>query len=192
MAHIDLGGAKAAGATSPRWLHGAYRARGWLDLVIRSSAIALFSTAVLVTLVATLARTVPALPDLTWADEFTRYAIIVSIFLVVPLGLRRGTQITVGLVLEAAPRPVFRALTVLNQVMLLSFSAVVAFYGYKVAQLNAAQRSPLLDIPLRDLYLVVSLSGVLLMLEAVTRIAEAFAGTAPRPSETEAMTSAGE
>lgn len=177
---------------TPSWLSPVYRARNWLDSAIVAVAVALFLAATVLTFAGTLSRAVSVLPDLTWAPEFTRYAIIVSVLLVAPMGLRRGTQISVGILLDAAPRPVFRALTVVNNILLLGFFAVVAFYGYEVAQLNASQHSPLLGISLRDLYLVVSLSGLLLMFEAALRIVEAFVGTAPRPSETEAMSSATE
>jgi len=172
---------------APSWLGPVYRARNGLDSVVIAVAVTLFSAATVLTFVGTLSRAFSVLPDLTWAPEFTRYAIIVSVLLVAPMGMRRGTQISVGILLDAAPRPVFRALTVVNNILMLGLFAVVAFYGFKVAELNASQLSPLLGISLRDLYLVVSLSGLLLTFEATLRIVEAFVDTAPRPSETESM-----
>ena len=121
------------------------------------------------------------LPNFGWTAELTRYSIIAAVFLILGVGIRDRTHIAVTVLIDRFPPPLYRAVAVLNSLLMMAFFAVITYYGYKVANLNAGQKSPLLHLSFRYPYLVVSLSGALMFLETAIQCVQALRGRIAPP-----------
>lgn len=124
------------------------------------------------------------MPNFGWTAELTRYSIIAAVFLILGVGIRDRTHIAVTVLIDRFPAPLYRAIVVLNSLLMMAFFAVITYYGYKVANLNAGQKSPLLHLSFRYPYLVVSLSGALMFLETAIQCVQALRGRIAPPDDT--------
>jgi len=173
---------------APRWLHAAldgyHRFAVHLDRVLIAVASALLVVGVLATAVSVLGRQAPQLfSDTAWVTEVTNLTIITAALLVVPQGIRRNTQLAVTALPERLGRRSFQALAALQAVLMGAFFFVIVRYGVDVMQLNSALRTPILGLSLFWPYLVVVLTGALMLLESVVRLLEGVAGRAARPGD---------
>lgn len=176
-----------------RWLHrllDAYHvAARALDTVVTFVAGVLFVVGIGATTAGVLGRTFPGVfSNVSWSTEVTTLSIITAVLLVVARGLRENTQMAVTFLPARLGHRGLQALTFVNQVLVVAFFFVVVRYGLDVMELNRAQRTPVLGISLFWPYLVVVVSGALMLTESVVRLLEAVAGRAPRPPEGEVVT----
>ncbi len=184
----SAGAAETTAERGPRPVHrllDAYnRAMDQVDRVLLVLACGLFVAGVAATGLGALGRQLPALlPDVAWSTELTIIPIVAAVLLVAPQGFRTNTHLAVTwLPLRLGDRG-FAALTVLQQVLMIAFFFVVVRYGIDVVELNRSQTTPVLGIPLALVYGVTVVSGALLLLNAIVRLAEAALGRAPRPPE---------
>lgn len=177
-----MSGAPKPMASDPPLVRRFYQARQVFDRVLITIAATLFVVGVGATFVGALGRQFPTvLTNVTWSIEVTVYAIITAVLLVIPMGLRSGTQMAVTMIPERLAARPFRVLTVVNQLLMVSFFVILAYYGYRVAGLNQNQRSPILGLSLFWPYLVIAVSGTLMLIESVVRIVETFAGRVEPP-----------
>lgn len=137
----------------------------------------LFVTGVVAAALGVASRHMPSvMPNFGWTAELTRYSIIAAVFLILGVGIRDRTHIAVTVLIDRFPAPLYRAVVVLNSLLMMAFFAVITYYGYEVANLNAGQKSPLLHLSFRYPYLVVALSGALMFLETAIQCVQALRG----------------
>jgi len=113
---------------------------------------------------------------LTWADELPSFLFIWMVFLGAALGVKRGAHFEISAFvggLSAPWRRAFRYLALAAQVALALFLVV---YGWELVELTAENHSPALDIPLAYVYAAVPLSGALMLLFLLPRIADLVRG----------------
>jgi len=96
-----------------------------------------------------------------WVEEVGEYALAWLTFIGAAVGIRRGTHFAVHILTERFPPGLRKAVTAGHYVLLIGFGAMLAVYGWKVAELNSQSFSPALDLNLRWLYLSAVVGGVL-------------------------------
>ena len=116
-----------------------------------------------------------------WVEEIGEYALAWLTFIGAAIGIRRGTHFAVQILTERLPREIQRAILVGHYVLLAAFGALVAFFGWQVAELNSQSYSPALDLNLRWLYLSAVVGGVLITLYSLAALGEAWRAAGPRP-----------
>ena len=104
---------------------------------------------------------------LPWSDEFARYGMITIVYLGLMLASRQGGHFVVEIVPMIFPKPVVKAISVLVALL--------------VKMLNQGKTSPMLEIPLGAMYLLIPI-GIVLM--AIFYTIHTFEGLKdPKPEE---------
>lgn len=164
-----------------KFLDSYHRKVVYLDQGITIISSVFFVVAVGATLAGAVGRQFPQLlPDVTWASEVTTLSMITAVLLVVARGLRENTQMAVTMLPERLSDRGFQILTFFVQILVIIFFWVVVRYGIDVMNLNRSQTTPILGLSLWWPYLIVVITGVLMLLESVIRLVEAALGRAPR------------
>ena len=109
-----------------------------------------------------------------WVEEVGEYALAWLTFIGAAVGIRRGTHFAVHIVTERFPPALRRAVTVGHYVLLTGFGALLAVYGWQVAELNSQSFSPALDLNLRWLYLSAVVGGVLMVIYSLAALVDAW------------------
>jgi len=146
-----------------------------------AAGIAIAIMAVLITLNVALRNL--GLANFPWLLEVSEYVLYIGTFMAAPWVLRLGAHVRVDLVVGSVPRPVARLLNLAADLAGAFLSAVLGWYGARIAW-EAFTRGDLLFkeivIPEWPLLVVIPVSGLLLTIEFIRRIA---AGSQP-PSDT--------
>jgi TRAP-type C4-dicarboxylate transport system permease small subunit len=159
------------------------------DRVITAITGTLFVLGVASTMLGALGRQFgQIMPDVSWSIELTILPIITALLLIIPRGFRENTHMAITLLPSRLPERWFRILTVFNQLLMIGFFFIIARYGLDVMALNQAQRTPVLGLSVGWIYIVIVVSGVLLVVEGVIRLLEALLGRAPRPEDSDRST----
>ena len=109
-----------------------------------------------------------------WVEEVGEYALAWLTFVGAAVGIRRGTHFAVHIVTERFPPALRRAVTLGHYVLLTGFGALLAVYGWQVAELNSQSFSPALDLNLRWLYLSAVVGGVLMVIYSLAALVDAW------------------
>ena len=83
--------------------------------------------------------------SIIWAEEMSRYFLIWMTFLFLGIAYQRGELISLTMVLRVVPKGVLIVLTVIAHVVSLLTLAVIVWYGFKFAEVNAIQTLPAFD-----------------------------------------------
>lgn len=185
----------AAGATrampampaprSPLSLGAALRALGWLPhvliTVLMVVAIVDMLAGVFLRYVMTKISAALDLPTVRffWVEEIGEWSLAWMTFIGAAVGIRRGTHFSVQIVTERFPRAWRRAVYTAHYALIAAFGAVVAIFGWQVAELNGQSSSPALDLNLRWLYLSAVAGGILIVLYSVVTIGDVWRGREP-------------
>src|SRR5215467_5010786 len=108
-----------------------------------------------------------------WVEEVGEYTLAWLTFIGAAVGIRRGTHFAVHIVTERFPPALRRAMSIGHYVLLVGFGALLAVYGWQVAELNSQSYSPALDLNLRWLYLSAVVGGVLMVLYSLGGLVDA-------------------
>ena len=118
-----------------------------------------------------------------WVEEIGEYALAWLTFIGAALGIRRGVHFSVQMLTDRLPIGARRALFVAHYVLLTAFGALLAYYGWEVAELNSQSFSPALDLNLRWLYLSSVVGGVLIAIYSLAGLRAAWRGHDPHVAE---------
>ncbi len=83
--------------------------------------------------------------SLIWAEELARYLLVWISFLFLGIGFQRGELIAVDFFRERIPRAWSLLLLVLGYTIAIAFLLVLAWYGFKFAEVNGLQTLPAFD-----------------------------------------------
>jgi len=116
--------------------------------------------------------------SLPWSEEVSRYALVWLTFIGASYGLRCGVHVAVEALVETLPPGARRLLKAGSYALTAFLGAVLAVYGFKLAQVNMGQLSPSLHIPIGLAYAAVPVGGVCLFIHALALLK-------PSPEEVE-------
>ncbi len=102
-----------------------------------------------------------------WVEEVGEAALAWMTLVGAAIGVGERTHFTLNVLVHKFPPGVQRAIHVVNHVLIMGFAALVAWIGFKLAQLNAPLTSPGLEFSLAWLYVPASIGGILMMIYAL-------------------------
>ena len=109
---------------------------------------------------------------LPWTEEVSRIAFVYSIFVGATIAVREKTHLNVDALLFILPKGAARALTVFGSLLVGIFLGFVTWEGVVFVRATGVQMTPVMQIPFRNLYLVVPASGALMLLYLVFGVVE--------------------
>ncbi len=117
---------------------------------------------------------------LPWTEEVSRLAFVYSIFVGATLAVRDKTHINVDFVLALLPAGLARAVRLGGSVLVAVFLCYMTWQGIEFVRLTGVQMTPVLQIPFRHLYLIIPVSGALMLLYLILgTLDELRSGKAP-------------
>ena len=111
-----------------------------------------------------------------WVEEIGEWSLDWLTFVGAALGIRRGTHFAVHLVIDGLPEPVRKAVLAAQCLLIVAFGALVAVFGWQVAELNSQSFSPALVLNLRWLYLSSVVGGVLIVVYGLIALCDVIVG----------------
>ena len=123
--------------------------------VLMLVAIADMLTGVFLRYVMTKASAVFDLPSIRffWVEEIGELCLAWMSFIGAAIGIRKGIHFSVQMITDRLPARVRLAVFTIHYLLIAAFGALVAVFGWQVAELNSQSWSPALDLNLRWLYL---------------------------------------
>jgi C4-dicarboxylate transporter DctQ subunit len=141
---------------------------------VEALVIAGLALMVAITFVSTVLRMLAGSGGLYWAEEITRYTSIWVVFLASGLTIRYGVHFRVDLLVAKLPARMQAAIAVIVCLLMLSFEAVLIYFGTVVAVSNMDQQSTSLEFPMGYAYAAIPVGGVLMMYETVRAFLATF------------------
>ncbi|MGL4965951.1 MAG: TRAP transporter small permease [Inquilinus sp.] len=112
----------------------------------------------------------------SWSEPLTLQLMGWFILLGAAIGVREAFHLGLDILQHALPRPVARALEIINLVLVLVFGAAMAWYSLQLAIGTWTAVIPVLDIPGGFDFLPMVVGGILITLFAAERLVEQIAG----------------
>jgi TRAP-type C4-dicarboxylate transport system permease small subunit len=114
-----------------------------------------------------------------WVEEVGEWSLAWLTFIGAALGIRRGTHFAVHLVIDRFPVALRAAVLAGQCLVIVVFGALVAVFGWQVAELNSQSFSPALVLNLRWLYLSSVVGGILIVVYGLIALADVARGREP-------------
>jgi TRAP-type C4-dicarboxylate transport system permease small subunit len=114
-----------------------------------------------------------------WVEEIGELCLAWMTFIGAAIGIRRGVHFSIQMVTDRFPPRLRFAVFTAHYLLIAAFGALVAVFGWQVAELNSLSASPALDLNLRWLYLSAVAGGVLIVIYSVASIADGWRGRWP-------------
>lgn len=130
----------------------------WIDDHFEETILILLLIAIcIVELLQVIARNVPFMPTLTWAEEFCRFAWIATVFLSLPYTIRTVTTLRVTALIELMPWKVQNAFTLFVDIFTFAMLGILSWSGVGVLQSIVAseESSPAMMLPMWIMYVIV-------------------------------------
>src|SRR5438094_3857334 len=118
-----------------------------------------------------------------WVEEVGEWSLAWMSFIGAALGVRRGIHFAVHLVIDRFPVALRRAVLAAQCLLIVAFGALIAVFGWQVAELNGQSFSPALVLNLRWLYLSAVVGGALMIVYSLAALRDAWRGRPPGVSE---------
>ncbi len=101
---------------------------------------------------------------LAWTEETARYLLVWITFLGAAYAMGSKAHIGVDLFMNMLPKSLRKILLIITTLLSLVFFTVMVTQGYILSQRTMMQTSPAMGLPMGYVYLVIPISGVLLMI----------------------------
>lgn len=111
---------------------------------------------------------------LSWTEEITCFLLVYATLVGTAVAFKRGSHIAVTFLVERLPGVGRKALSVLVQLLGISFFAVMSIYGALLVKTESLQTSPALQIPMSWVYVVFPVMGFVVILHLLAGIQKAF------------------
>ena len=114
-----------------------------------------------------------------WVEEIGELCLAWMSFIGAAIGIRRGIHFSVQMITSHLPAGAQQAVFTIHYLLIAGFGALVAVFGWQVAELNSQSFSPALGLNLRWLYLSSVVGGVLIVIYSLASIADGWRGRWP-------------
>lgn len=101
---------------------------------------------------------------LPWTEEVARIAFVYCIFVGATIAVRENSHLNVDFLLVVLPQRVARAAVFLGMLLVGMFLVFVTWQGIVLVMATGVQMSPVMQVPFRYLYLILPVSGALMLL----------------------------
>jgi TRAP-type C4-dicarboxylate transport system permease small subunit len=114
-----------------------------------------------------------------WVEEIGEMCLAWMSFIGAAIGIRRGVHFSVQIMTDHFPAGLRLAVFTAHYLLIAGFGALVAVYGWQVAELNSQSFSPALNLNLRWLYLSSVVGGVLIVIYSLASLGDGWRGRWP-------------
>jgi TRAP-type C4-dicarboxylate transport system permease small subunit len=107
---------------------------------------------------------------LPWTEEIARIAFVYCIFVGATIAVRENSHLSVDFLLVILPKRVARAAVFLGMLLVGVFLISVTWQGVVLVLATGVQMSPVMQVPFKYLYLILPVSGALMLLYLVANM----------------------
>ncbi|HEX7511870.1 MAG TPA: TRAP transporter small permease [Candidatus Methylomirabilis sp.] len=107
---------------------------------------------------------------LPWTEEVARIAFVYCVFVGATIAVRENSHLHVDFLLVILPKGVARAAVFLGMLLVGVFLAFVTWQGIVLVMATGVQMSPVMQVPFRYLYLILPVSGAIMLLYLVSNM----------------------
>jgi len=111
-----------------------------------------------------------------WVEEVGEWSLAWMAFIGAALGVRQGVHFAVHIVIDRFPPGLRLAVVIAQCLLIVAFGALVAVFGWQVAELNSQSFPPALVLNLRWLYLSSVAGGVLMIVYGLITLGDVVTG----------------
>lgn len=113
--------------------------------------------------------------SLTWSEEVGRHIFVWMTFLGAALAVRTKAHVALDLLVNHLPRKLQVAVLGLGHLVMMIFAAVLIYAGVYMITLGSRQMSAALQIPMKYIYIILPISGVLIIFYLLKSLYDAVA-----------------
>lgn len=113
--------------------------------------------------------------SLTWSEEVGRHIFVWMTFLGAALAVRTKSHVALDMLVNHLPRKLQVAVLVLGHLVMMIFAAVLIYAGVYMITLGSHQMSAALQIPMKYIYIILPISGVLIIFYLLKSLCDAVA-----------------
>ncbi|MDF2522100.1 MAG: Tripartite ATP-independent periplasmic transporter, DctQ component [Clostridia bacterium] len=124
-------------------------------------AILMFAMAAIVT-AQVLSRYIVGRP-FTWSEELARYIFVWMSFLGMAVGVKMGSHVALDILVKKLSGVSQKTLMLVNNGLIFFFGACMTVSGFKLVEVGMRQKSPTLQLPMQYVYVVIPISGIILL-----------------------------
>lgn len=99
----------------------------------------------------------------SWTEELGRYTFVWVSFLGMAAAIKVGSHIALDMLVRALKGLSRKFLAVFNNLLVLVFAVFLTISGFNLVELGTRQHSPSLGLPMDIVYIVIPISGLLLI-----------------------------
>ena len=107
---------------------------------------------------------------LPWTEEIARIAFVYCVFIGATIAVRENSHLHVDALLVVLPKKVASALVFLGMLLVGVFLIFVTWQGIVLVRATGVQMTPVMQVPFKYLYLVLPVSGALMLLFLVANL----------------------
>lgn len=144
-------------------------------------AVLMFLMAVIVT-AQVLSRYIIGKP-FTWSEELARYIFVWMSFLGMAVGVKQGAHVALDILVKKLSGISQKALMLLNNGLVGFFGVCLTISGFELVKIGMGQKSPTLQIPMQFVYIVIPISGIILLYFVLSNTIKMFKGQEPEEKE---------
>lgn len=104
---------------------------------------------------------------LTWSEEIVRYMCIWMVFLGATCAQKDGSQIAVTALEEMLPELPRNILKWIQRIIVVVYSGLVMWIGFKTLNIASMQASPNMRIPMNYIYMVIPIAMIVMLIHLV-------------------------
>ncbi|MEN6413081.1 MAG: TRAP transporter small permease [Veillonellales bacterium] len=110
--------------------------------------------------------------SLSWSEEIGRHIFIWMTFLGAALAVRSRSHVALDLLVKAFPQKLQKVILVFGYLVMIVFAGVLVYAGIKMMTLGARQMSAAVQIPMKYIYIVLPISGILMIFYLLKNLCE--------------------
>jgi TRAP-type transport system small permease protein len=117
---------------------------------------------------------------LPWTEEVARIAFVYCIFVGATIAVRENSHLQVDFLLVILPKRVARAAVILGMLLVGVFLIFVTWQGVVLVLATGVQMSPVMQVPFKYIYLILPVSGAIMLLYLVANMLALIRGKGER------------
>lgn len=110
----------------------------------------------------------------TWSEELGRYTFVWMSFLGMAVGMKYGSHIALDILEKKLKGVSQKSLVLFNNLLLTVFGVLLTYSGFLLVQLGSRQTSPSLGIPMQYVYIVIPISGIILLYFVISNTIKSY------------------
>lgn len=120
---------------------------------------------------------------LTWSEELGRYIFVWMSFLGMAVAIKQGSHVALDILVKKLKGVSQKLLMLLNNGLVFFFGICLTVSGFKLVELGMRQKSPTLQLPMQYVYMVIPISGILLLYFVFSETIKIFKDREPEKKE---------